>query len=129
MGKRPVAVALVAGLLVLGDVSAQEMVRGAIVEAERVVVTGSNIPTAEEVGPNPVDTYRRQDIERLGIRNATDLLTKLPQELGSTINQNIANGGDGSVVVNLRGLVSKESLVLVYGKRIAGTGLFENVDI
>ena len=27
-------------------------------EAERVVVTGSNIPTAEEVGPNPVDTYR-----------------------------------------------------------------------
>src|SRR5437762_9153584 len=129
MGKRPVAVALVAGLLVLGDVSAQEMVRGAIVEAERVIVTGSNIPTAEEVGPNPVDTYRRQDIERLGIRNATDLLTKLPQELGSTINQNIANGGDGSVVVNLRGLVSKETLVLVDGKRIAGTGLFENVDI
>ena len=27
-------------------------------EVERVIVTGSNIPTAEEVGPNPVDTYR-----------------------------------------------------------------------
>ena len=27
-------------------------------EVERVVVTGSNIPTAEETGPNPVDTYR-----------------------------------------------------------------------
>ena len=27
-------------------------------EVERVMVTGSNIPTAEEVGPNPVDTYR-----------------------------------------------------------------------
>jgi iron complex outermembrane recepter protein len=94
-----------------------------------VIVTGSNIPTAEGVGPNPVDTYRPKDIERLGIRNATDLLTKLPQELGSTINQNIANGGDGSVVVNLRGLASKETLVLVDGKRIAGTGLFENVDI
>src|SRR5438067_2347046 len=89
----------------------------------------AGVITEEEVGPNPVDTYRRQDIERLGIRNATDLLTKLPQELGSTINQNIANGGDGSVVVNLRGLVSKETLVLVDGKRIAGTGLFENVDI
>src|SRR5206468_7560538 len=36
--------------------------------AERVVVTGSNIPTAEEVGPNPVDTYRRDDITRLGVR-------------------------------------------------------------
>src|SRR5947208_877845 len=66
-------------------------------EAERVIVTGSNIPTAQEVGPNPVDTYRPEDIEKLGVRNATDLLTKLPQEMGSTINQN-ANGvagGDG----------------------------------
>ena len=76
-------------------------------EAERVVVTGSNIPTAQEVGPNPVDTYRPQDIEKLGARNATDLLTKLPQEMGSTINQN-ANGvagGDGAVIPNLRGLL------------------------
>jgi iron complex outermembrane recepter protein len=99
------------------------------VTIEEVIVTGSNIPTAEEVGPNPVDSYRPQDIERLGVRNATDLLTKLPQELGSTINQNISNGGDGSVVVNLRGLLPKETLVLVDGKRIAGSGLFENVDI
>src|SRR5438067_3652776 len=53
-------------------------------EAERVVVTGSNIPTAQEVGPNPVDTYRPEDIENLGGRNATDLLTKLQQERGST---------------------------------------------
>src|SRR6266487_3860307 len=35
-------------------------------EVERVIVTGSNIPTAEETGPNPVDTYRPQDIEKLG---------------------------------------------------------------
>jgi iron complex outermembrane recepter protein len=89
---------------------------------EEVIVTGSNIPTAEEVGPNPVDTYRPQDIEKLGIRNATDLLTKLPQELGSTINQNIANGGDGSVIPNLRGLLPKETLVLIDGKRAAIVG-------
>ena len=42
--------------------------------AERVIVTGSNIPTAEEVGPNPVDTYRRDDITRLGVRTPTDLV-------------------------------------------------------
>src|SRR5215471_4826770 len=93
-------------------------------EAERVVVTGSHIPTAEEVGPNPVDTYRPQDIENLGARNATDLLTKLPQQMGSTINQN-ANGvagGDGSVIPNLRGLLPKETLVLIDGKRAAIIG-------
>src|SRR5512132_1554493 len=53
-------------------------------EVERVIVTGSNIPTAEETGPNPVDTYRPQDIEKLGIRNATDLTTFIPQEAGGT---------------------------------------------
>jgi iron complex outermembrane recepter protein len=84
-----------------------------------VIVTGSNIPTAEEVGPNPVDTYRREDIEKLGIRNATDLTTFLPQQAGSTQNLNIANGGDGTVQFNLRGLLSKETLVLVDGKRVA----------
>jgi iron complex outermembrane receptor protein len=91
-------------------------------EVERVVVTGSNIPTAEETGPNPVDTYRPVDIEKLGIRNSTDLLTKLPQELGSSLNQNIANGGDGTVVPNLRGLLPKETLVLIDGKRAAISG-------
>src|SRR5262249_43844277 len=60
-------------------------------EPKRVIVTGSNIPTAEEAGPNPVDTYRREDIAKLGARNPTDLLIKLPQQMGSTINQN-ANG-------------------------------------
>ena len=48
-----------------------------------VIVTGSNIPTAEEVGPQPVDTYRSVDIERLGIRSATDLVQKLPIATGA----------------------------------------------
>ncbi|PYK08124.1 MAG: hypothetical protein DME65_14665 [Verrucomicrobia bacterium] len=88
-------------------------------EVERVIVTGSNIPTAEETGPNPVDTYRPQDIEKLGIRNATDLQTFIPQEAGGTVNQNIGNGGDGSVQLNLRGILAKETLVLIDGKRVA----------
>jgi iron complex outermembrane receptor protein len=99
-----------------------------------VIVTGSNIPTAEEVGPNPVDTYRPADIEKLGIRNATDLTTFLPQEAGGTTNLNIANSGDGTVQFNLRGLLAKETLVLVDGKRVAfgslnGVGFGSGVDI
>src|ERR1700730_9996572 len=88
-------------------------------EVERVVVTGSNIPTAEETGPNPVDTYRPQDIEKLGIRNATDLQEFIPQAAGGTLNLNIGNGGDGTVQFNLRGLLPKETLVLIDGKRVA----------
>src|SRR6266516_3822154 len=84
-----------------------------------VIVTGSNIPTAEETGPNPVDTYRPADLEKLGIRNTTDLTTFLPQEAGGTVSLNIGNGGDGTVQFNLRGLLGKETLVLVDGKRVA----------
>jgi len=87
--------------------------------AERVIVTGSNIPTAEETGPNPVDTYRTQDIEKLGIRNATDLQEFIPQEAGGTVNLNIGNGGDGTIQFNLRGLLPKNTLVLIDGKRVA----------
>ena len=89
------------------------------VTIEQVIVTGSNIPTAEETGPNPVDTYRPADLEKLGVRNTTDLTTFLPQEAGGTVNLNIGNGGDGTVQFNLRGFLPKETLVLVDGKRVA----------
>jgi len=71
-------------LLIVPNVSAQalappaQVTTGATAEVERVIVTGSNIPTAEETGPSPVDTHRPADLEKLGIRNATDLTTFLP---------------------------------------------------
>ena len=70
-----------------------------------------------------MDTYRPADLEKLGIRNATDLLTNLPQEMGTTVNQNALVGGDGSVIPNLRGLLPKETLVLIDGKRVAIAGI------
>jgi iron complex outermembrane recepter protein len=101
-----------------------QMTTRAMAEVERIIVTGSNIPTAEETGPNPVDTYRPADLEKLGIRNATDLTTFLPQQAGGTTNLNMGNGGDGTVQFNLRGLLAKETLVLVDGKRVALSSLF-----
>src|SRR5882762_7683771 len=124
------------GLLPYSITLAQEKVPSpaGVAEVERVIVTGSNIPTAEETGPNPVDTYRPQDLEKLGIRNATDLTTFLPQEAGGTVNLNMGNGGDGTIQFNLRGLLPKETLVLIDGKRVAfgslaTTGFSGGVDI
>jgi len=51
------------------------------VTIEEVIVTGSNIPTSEEVGPNPVDTYRKEDITRLGANAAANVKAKGGYEL------------------------------------------------
>src|SRR5437763_12739697 len=103
-------------------------------EVERVVVTGSNIPTAEETGPNPVDTYRPQDIEKLGIRSSTDLQEFIRQEAGGTVNLNMGKGRDGTVQFNLRGLLPNETLVLIDRNRVGlraltGAGVLEGPDI
>src|SRR5438128_10757536 len=137
-----VALAVAAGLpvLIVSNVFAQAPAppgpapAGGQAEVERVIVTGSNIPTAEETGPSPVETYRPQAIEKPGIRNATDLQEFIPQEAGGTVNMNIGNGGDGSVQFNLRGLLPKETLVLLDGKRVAfgslgGAGTNAGVDV
>src|SRR5207247_6184761 len=91
------------------------------VTIEQVIVTGSNIPTSEEVGPDPVDTYRKEDIARLGVRSATDLIQKLPAATGAAINKSVSPFafGDGRVEINLRGMLAKETLVLQDGRRLA----------
>src|SRR6476659_3406472 len=93
-----------------------------VVTAVEVIVTGSNIPTAEEVGPQPVDTYRRDDITRLGVRSATDFVQKLPVVTGPSINENVNTLGNGQTEIDLRGLGPKETLVLQDGRRLAPNG-------
>ena len=98
------------------------------VTIEEVIVTGSNIPTSEEVGPNPVDTYRPEDIARLGVRTMTDFVQKLPPFTGAALNENNFNR-DGRAEINLRGLFSKETLVLVDGKRVAPVGFAHEASV
>src|SRR6184192_3885546 len=45
-------------------------------EVERVIVTGSNIPTAEEVGPNPVFSLNRDLINKSCQGTTTEQLLK-----------------------------------------------------
>src|SRR5256714_8816415 len=112
---------VIVGLFLVFTASAfaQEAAAPRVAQVERVIVTGSNIPTAEETGPNPVDTYRPADIEKLGIRNSQDLQTFLPQEAGGTVKLNIGNGGGWNSPIKFRGLPSKEKLGVIDGKRIA----------
>src|SRR6266513_567311 len=52
-------------------------------EVERVIVTGSNIPTAEEVGPNPVFSLNRDLINKSGQGNTVEDLLKTQSVIGA----------------------------------------------
>ena len=91
-------------------------------EAERVMVTGSNIPTAAEVGPNPVQTIDRQTIEKSGERNTEELLRNLPVANANGVPASgnaVAVFGEGAASIALRGLDTGATLILIDGHRIA----------
>jgi outer membrane receptor protein involved in Fe transport len=96
---------------------------------EEVVVTGSLIRGVAD-GPSPVVVVSREDIDRGGYATVAQALAALPQNFGGTANEGaLQNGADRSGAngtfasgVNLRGLGSDATLVLVNGRRMAGVG-------
>jgi iron complex outermembrane recepter protein len=100
-----------------------------VTEVEEIVVTGTLIRGAGD-GPSPVTTVTRADVDRLGYGGVAQALQALPQNFGGTGNEGaLQNGADTSASngsfasgVNLRGLGSDATLVLVNGRRMAGSG-------
>ncbi|HSH40275.1 MAG TPA: TonB-dependent receptor plug domain-containing protein [Chthoniobacterales bacterium] len=84
---------------------------------ERVVVTGSYIPTAETESALPVTVYTATVLQKQGANNPVEGLRQLPSFVGNTANENTSNGGDGSAAVNLRALGSENTLTLINGRR------------
>ena len=104
---------------------------------ERVVVTGSYIPTAEEVTASPLDTLTAQEIKRSGASDVLAVLQKRnPDFVGAgnlgNSNANIASGAtQGGAFIQIRGL---PTLVLYNNRRIAdaaaiSTGGFQFADV
>lgn len=115
--------------LVVYDPDARADATDEAVEIEDVVVTGSLIRGVAD-GPSPVVTVTRDEMDRNGRATVAQLLASLPQNFGGTANEGaLGNGGDRSGTnstyangVNLRGLGSDATLVLINGRRLAGTG-------
>ena len=89
-----------------------------------IIVTGSRIPRPEVEGVSPVTTLGQQDIDETGTTRVEDLVNNLPQAFASQ-SAFIANGASGTATVNLRGLGSARTLVLVDGRRLQGGDPFE----
>jgi iron complex outermembrane recepter protein len=96
---------------------------GASATAERVIVTGSNIPTAEEVGVNPVDIYNQETISKSGERTTEQFLQSLPTVNANIIpqsnNENGSNTAVGAATIALKGFDARATLILIDGRRVA----------
>ena len=96
---------------------------------DEVVVTGSHI-RGTGAGASPIVELSRNAIDRSGYATVSEALGALPQAFGgvstptSTITATDTLGTNGalSTGVNLRGLGSDATLVLINGRRMAGTG-------
>jgi len=82
-----------------------------------VVVTGSRIAVPNELSISPITTVTSETIEQTGTTRIEDLLNSLPQVFADQ-GANVSNGADGTASVDLRGLGSKRTLVLVDGLRL-----------
>lgn len=101
---------------------------GDAVELGDVVVTGTYLRGADS--PSPVTVITQADVARQGRATVAETLAAMPQNFtGAAYEGSTNTGADrsgrniGSATgVNLRGLGADATLVLVNGRRVAGTG-------
>jgi iron complex outermembrane recepter protein len=84
---------------------------------QTVTVTGSRIPLPNLTSISPVTAISSDDIKAEGVTRVEDMINNLPQAFAD-FGGNLANGATGASTVNLRGLGSQRTLVLVNGRRL-----------
>src|SRR5437588_10153941 len=84
---------------------------------ERVIVTGTYIPTAETESALPVTVYTSEVRKKQGANTQVEGLRQLPSVVGNAATENDSNGGDGTATINLRAIGSANVLILINTRR------------
>jgi outer membrane receptor protein involved in Fe transport len=86
-------------------------------EAEDIVVTGSRIAQPNLTSTSPLAVTTAEQIAETGLTRLEDVLNTLPQ-IEASQNAFVSNGATGTATLDLRGLGSTRTLVLVNGRRL-----------
>jgi iron complex outermembrane receptor protein len=118
-----------------GPSTTESTLRSNVVQLDEVVVVGSYIRGLDRPVGAEVLTFDRDDIDKTGFATTQEVLRTLPQVFGGGVSDDTTTAGltrDVSTninrgnAINLRGLGSTSTLVLLNGRRIAPGG-FEGV--
>ena len=92
-------------------------------EVERIEVTGSRIKRTDMETSSPVSVTSSEDIKLSGFTRIEDLMNSLPQiEASNTAFD--SNGASGTASIDLRGMGTSRTLVLINGRRMQPGGVY-----
>ncbi|MEH0199008.1 TonB-dependent receptor [Caulobacter sp. CCNWLY153] len=96
---------------------------------EEVVVTGSRIARRDYVSNSPIVTMGQEAIEKTGSVTVDTLLNQMPQFVPavSSTSNNPSNGGQANI--DLRGLGTQRTMVLIDGHRVVPSNSDGTVDV
>ncbi|GAB3378048.1 TonB-dependent receptor domain-containing protein [Lysobacter fragariae] len=96
-------------------------------DIDAIVVTGSRISIPGLTTNSPVMTVERSEIDRAQPATAEDFLKQVPAAVPA-IGPGTNNGSNGGATINLRGLGSNRTVVLMDGRRVVPFNLNGVVD-
>ncbi len=114
--KSAFAVALAVGTMSLAWAQADAPQKG---ELEKITITGSNIKRVNLETASPVQIITREELVRGGATSLNEVLRNISSNVGG-IDENRTSGfSAGAAGLNLRGIGSQATLMLINGRRLA----------
>ncbi|GGQ21196.1 TonB-dependent receptor plug domain-containing protein [Shewanella litoralis] len=100
-------------------------------KVERIEVTGSRIQRQDMETASPVTVISSEAIRAEGFTSVDQLLQAQTSMAGAALGSSSNNGSDGVAQVDLRGMGSQRTLVLLNGRRMvnSGSGADSSVDL
>jgi iron complex outermembrane receptor protein len=86
-------------------------------DAPLIVITGSRIPRTDLTAVSPVTIIKSEEFKLEGATNVEEVLNQLPQ-VNPSQGEFVSAGATGAATIDLRGLGSARTLVLVDGHRL-----------
>jgi outer membrane receptor protein involved in Fe transport len=124
---------MLAGICAPVSALAQDTAANEAAESATIVVTGSRIMRDGFSQPTPTTVMSTEDLKAAAVPNIADFVNQLPAlnpTMTPTVNNAMTSGGTaGQNFLNLRGLGTNRTLVLMDGRRIVPTATSGSTDI
>jgi iron complex outermembrane receptor protein len=98
-------------------------------EVEAIIITGSRIARQDYVAASPIVTVGAADVQRTGAISVEKLLNQLPQFMPSVSDTSNNPSNNGQANIQLRGLGTVRTLVLVDGHRVTPSNASGVIDV